>query len=339
MDNPKVSIIILNWNGLGDTIECLESLKGITYPNYDAIVVDNGSGGKDVEVLREKFGNYIHIIENDKNYGFAEGNNIGARYSMGNLSPDYILLLNNDTVVEPGFLTELVEAAERDPKIGIVGGKIYLYGTNIFDSAGSLFTNIGSGRSIGHLEEDKGQYDSQEEVPMITACCLLVRKEVVESIHLFDPSFFMYLEELDFTIRVRRSGYKVVYTPGSIIYHKFSQAVQRAHSHTVLFKQFHAQVNRGRILARYYPLKILLRNWHLILLSYLYDEYYFLRWGGISWFIKLNYHLFKSLLPACKDRLHYRSGGGSGWTNWITYYSLKEYMHLGQQMEQRYHYK
>lgn len=385
MENPKVSIIILNWNGWKDIIECLESLYQITYPNYDVIVVDNGSEDDSIEKIKEycegkikvksKFFEYfsenkpikiieytrkeagvggskeyeliinlpsnrkLTIIKNEKNYGFAEGNNIGARYALENLNPDYFLLLNNDTVVEPRFLTELVKVAQSDTEIGIVGGKIYLYGTNNFDSAGSLFTNIGSGRSRGHLEEDKGQYDSQEEVPMITACCLLARTEIFKSTYLFDPSFFLYLEELDFTIRVRRLGYKVVYVPRAIIYHKFSQSVRRAHSQTVLFKQFHGHVNRGRILARYYPFKILLRNCHLILLSYLYDEYYFLRWGGISWFFKLNYHLLRSLLLAVRERLHYWDRGESDWTKWITYYSLKEYMHLRQQMEQRYHHK
>ena len=85
---PKVAIIILNWNGLEDTIECLESLKKMSYTNYDVIVVDNGSEGNDVEVLRDKYGEWAHIIENDKNYGYAEGNNIGLKYALKNSNPD-----------------------------------------------------------------------------------------------------------------------------------------------------------------------------------------------------------------------------------------------------------
>ena len=125
--NPKVSIIILNWNSLDDTVHCLESLEKITYPNYDIIVVDNGSKGNDAEILREKFKGYIHIIENDKNYGFPEGCNIGMRYALKNSAPDYILLLNNDTTVAPDFLAEMVKIAESDPLIGIAGPKIYFY--------------------------------------------------------------------------------------------------------------------------------------------------------------------------------------------------------------------
>ena len=124
---PKVSIIILNWNGLDDTIECLESLQKITYPNYEVIVVDNGSRGNDAQVLREKFGDYIELIQNDKNYGYTGGNNIGIRYALHNSSWDYFLVLNNDTVVESGFLTELVNIAESAPSSGIAGPKIHLF--------------------------------------------------------------------------------------------------------------------------------------------------------------------------------------------------------------------
>ena len=91
MKHSKVSIIILNWNGLGDTIECLESLKKVAYPNYDVVVVDNGSEGNDAQVLKEKFGNYIHVIQNDKNYGFAGGVNIGIHYVLENTQPDHFL--------------------------------------------------------------------------------------------------------------------------------------------------------------------------------------------------------------------------------------------------------
>ena len=124
---PKVSIIILNWNGWKDTIECLESLQRLTYPNYHVIVVDNGSRGNDAEVLQEKFGDYISLIRNDKNYGYTGGNNIGIRHALNNSSPDYFLILNNDVAVAPDFLTEMVKVADNDAAIGIVGPKVYYY--------------------------------------------------------------------------------------------------------------------------------------------------------------------------------------------------------------------
>src|SRR4030042_7200987 len=110
-----------------DTMECLESLKKITYPNYRVVMVDNASEDNDVEVLTDRYGNYIHMIRNDKNYGFAEGNNIGIRYALEHSNPEYILLLNNDTVVHPTFLDKLVETASGDSRIGIAGPKVYSY--------------------------------------------------------------------------------------------------------------------------------------------------------------------------------------------------------------------
>jgi len=100
MNQPKVCIITLNWNGLEDTIECLESLKKITYTNYEVIVVDNGSEGNDPQVLEERFGDYIHLIKNDRNYGFYGGANIGIRYALKNSYPDYLLLHEGIAVVD-----------------------------------------------------------------------------------------------------------------------------------------------------------------------------------------------------------------------------------------------
>ena len=121
MNHPKISVIILNWNELDDTIECLDSLKKITYPNYEIIVVDNGSKGNDAQVLQEKFSDYIHLIQNDRNYGFTGGTNIGMRYALNNSAPDYILVLNSDTVVDSEFLAEMVKVTEADPASGIAG--------------------------------------------------------------------------------------------------------------------------------------------------------------------------------------------------------------------------
>ena len=118
--NPKVSIIILNWNGLDDTVHCLESLEKIIYSNYDVIVVDNGSEGNDAQILREKFKDYIHVIENDKNYGFAEGNNIGIRYALKDSAPDYILLLNSDTEAKNYFVKGNVEFMNADSSVRIL---------------------------------------------------------------------------------------------------------------------------------------------------------------------------------------------------------------------------
>ena len=230
MDNPKVSIIILNWNGLEDTIECLESLKKITYPNYEIIVVDNGSRGNDAQVLRERFGDHVHLIRNEKNYGFAGGNNIGMKYALDNSSPDYFLLLNNDTIVDSSFITEMVKVAETDPTIGIAGAKVYYYSEperlqsvwakiNLWTGQ-PLYTPRLVAEGIKEMEIDRGQYDSIREVDWVTGCCFLIKKEVVETIGLLDEGYFCYWEDTDYCIRTTRGGYKIVYVPEAKVWHK-----------------------------------------------------------------------------------------------------------------------
>jgi len=223
MTNPRVSIIILNWNGLKDTIECLESLHGITYPDYQILVVDNGSTGDDVKVLREHFGDYIHIIENDKNYGFAEGNNIGLRYALTNHNPHYLLLLNNDIIVDPDFLTELVKAAENNPEIGLLGPVVYDYYKQ------SVVRGTGSGQRISWwrgtfvslMSSKSGQeVDGIREADYIEGSCMLVRRNVIDQVGMLDSVYFAYWEEADWCVRIKRAGYKVCCVLSSKIWHK-----------------------------------------------------------------------------------------------------------------------
>ena len=248
-DYPKVSIIILNWNGLEDTIECLESLKKITYPNYEVIVVDNGSEGNDVEVLRQKFGDYIYIIENDKNYGFTGGNNIGLRYALNNSNPDYFLLPNNDTIVDPEFVTEMVRVAESSPSIGIAGPKTYFY-----DDPNRFWlvwfeVDMRRGRAfhVGSKEIDRGQYENIREVDYVAGSCLLIKRKVVRNVGLFDESYFCYWDEADYCLRVRKGGYKIVYVPKAKIWHKVSQTARRKSG----FAWYYRARNNFRFMRKY----------------------------------------------------------------------------------------
>jgi GT2 family glycosyltransferase len=227
MNYPKVSIIILNWNGLEDTVECLESLKKITYPYYEVIVVDNGSEGNDAQVLKDRFSDYIHLIENDKNYGFAGGVNIGMRYAMNDPSPDYFLLLNNDTVVAPDFLDQLVKMTESDSTIGITGAKIYYYGfPNHIQSVGDRVHMMrGTTSMIGNRAVDSVEYDRQHEVDFFGPC-ILIKNKVVQKIGLFDESYFCYWEDVDYCIRAKRAGYKIVYVFKARVWHKKSTRLE-----------------------------------------------------------------------------------------------------------------
>jgi GT2 family glycosyltransferase len=219
---PKVSVIILNWNGLLNTLECLESLKKITYQNYDIILIDNGSEGNDVRILKEKFGDCIRLIENNLNSGFTEGNNIGIRLAIKETSPDYILLLNNDTVVAVDFLDQLVAVAEKNPLIGIVGPKIYFYNQpeKIQFTMAKIDLWRGKVIQIGYNEIDRGQYDTLQEIESCEGSCFLIRREVMEKIGGLDSEYFAYWEDTDYCLRARKAGFRIVYCPLSKIWHK-----------------------------------------------------------------------------------------------------------------------
>jgi len=218
--DTKVSIIILNWNGLENTTQCLESLKKTIYPNYEVIVVDNGSTHDDAQVLKERFSDYIHLIENDRNYGFAEGNNIGMRYALNNSRPDYILLLNSDTVVNPEFLTELVKAAETDNRIGSCQSKILsLKDQKFIDAVGIGINKYGCACQMGYAEKDNGQYETMTEVFGACAASALYRTETLKQIGLFDEDFFAYYEDVDLSWRARLFGWKCIYVPTSLVHH------------------------------------------------------------------------------------------------------------------------
>lgn len=237
---PKVCIIILNWNGIQDTIECLESIKKITYSNYMVIVVDNASTGNDIHILKEKFNNYIQIIENDKNYGFSEGNNIGMRYVLdNNLNPEYFLLLNNDTIVAPDFLTDLVKVAESDTKIGIVGPEIYYYNfnerKNVVWSAGG---KVSWWREpfyyhIGQNYDDSPKYNVQKEMGFVSGAAMLIKRHVAEKVSFLNPKYFFGYEEIEICLKAWKAGYKVIYVPQAKVWHKALRRYRRGYNPTI----------------------------------------------------------------------------------------------------------
>jgi len=269
--SPTITIILINWNGWKDTIECLESLYQIKYRYYNVVLVDNASEDDSILKIKEyckgnrqiesDFFNYnqsakpieifeyneeesekgiidedylalstnkrLILIKNSKNYGFAEGNNVGMRYALKTLQSDYILLLNNDTVVAKDFLTEMINVGESNKKSGILGPKTYFYDFKgrkdvICFAGGSLNMKMGESQSLGFSEVDNGQHDDLREVKYVEGSCLLVKKEVIEKIGFLDTRYFAYWEETDFCIRGLNAGYKSIYVPTSKIWHKVS---------------------------------------------------------------------------------------------------------------------
>jgi hypothetical protein len=218
---PKVSVIILNWNGYLDTRECLLSLQKMDYSNYEVILVDNNSSGDEAEVLRNEFGDYVNLIVNDQNYGFSVGSNKAIAYTMRNSKPDYLLLLNNDTIVAQDFLSKIVDAMETDPMIGLAGAKILYYEFPTYIQSVGCKMNFGRGLTIpiDNKRIEHEQLIQVQEVDYVDTC-LLIRAKLVEMIGALDESFYLYWEDVDYAMRVKNAGYKVVSVADARIWHK-----------------------------------------------------------------------------------------------------------------------
>ncbi|MBP2681099.1 MAG: putative glycosyltransferase, partial [Candidatus Krumholzibacteriota bacterium] len=180
---PRVAIVVLNWNGKVLTMECLESLASLTYANAEVIVVDNGSSDGTADAVRKTYGDRVTIIENPTNLGFAGGNNVGIRRALEG-GADYVLLLNNDTVVDRALVDRLVETITESRNIGIVGPKIYYASPadRIWFAGAEVSLARGVSKHIGIREKDAGQYDAIRDVDYITGCALMAGRGVFDAI-------------------------------------------------------------------------------------------------------------------------------------------------------------
>ena len=270
---PKVSIILLNWNGWEDTVECLESLYQISYTNYNIILVDNNSEDDSLHRIKEylmgdmpirsEFYEYdtsnkpiqlvckgetprngdesLILIKNTENLGFAGGNNVGIEYSMQELKPDYVLLLNNDTVVDKYFLNELVKTGESNPEIGFVGAKTLFYDkeTTIQEAGGGMIDYAHAEvEGIGYNEVNDGSIDSYIEPDYIGGVCILVKSRVIEEIGGLDENYFMYWEDVDWCTTGLEHGYGSAYQYKAVIWHKYGSSSENT------FKMYYLNRNR-----------------------------------------------------------------------------------------------
>jgi GT2 family glycosyltransferase len=224
---PRVSIVILNWNGYDVTRECLVSLSKTDYPNCQIVVVDNGSADGSPDRLAAEF-SAVTLIRNPKNLGFTGGNNVGIRRALEE-NADYVLLLNNDTVVAPNFLSELIRAGESDKRIGLLNPKILYFepSDRIWYAGGSFNIWKGIASHRGSREVDRGLYDTPEEVTFITGCAFLIKTEVIRKIGPLDECFFYTCEDTDWSIRSLNAGYRALYVPSSLVWHKESMDTKR----------------------------------------------------------------------------------------------------------------
>ncbi|OEC88452.1 MULTISPECIES: glycosyltransferase family 2 protein [Methanobacterium] len=294
--NPKVSIIILNWNRWKDTIECLESIYQINYPNYDVILVDNSSTDNSIEKIKEyckckikvqskhvkysylnkpiKIFEYtekelktlknrsdeyykipsskkITIIKNKQNYGFAGGNNVGIRFAL-NTDSTYILLLNNDTIVEPDFLTELIKAAKKYRNIGSIQSLLLKPDGKFIDSLGQEI-HIWSAMDKG-INSAYNPIIKDREIFGACAAAAVYPKEVLKNSGLFDENFFVIFEDVDLSWRIRLKGFKSVLAVNSVVYHKrgISESINQHKTSDLM--EYHYNKNLLITMLKYYPL-------------------------------------------------------------------------------------
>ena len=261
---PFVFIIVLNWNGKHHLKECLDSLLYLDYPKYQTVVVDNGSKDGSVEFVKFHYPD-IHLIQNEKNLGFAEGNNVGIRFALSQ-GADYVVLLNNDTRVEPDFLTHLIQRGEKEKEIGVLGGKVLMYfDPRIINSTGVNLNQFAYGWDRDFGEEALRVNRDGGKVLAVTGCLMAIKREVFEKIGLIDSKYFAYYEDMDFCIRVwKDTPFRVEYVPKAVIYHKFSASVSEESS----FKKYLMFKNQYRIFFKHFPTAEMVKTFPLLLLHH-----------------------------------------------------------------------
>ena len=261
---PLVSVVVLNWNGREVVERCLRSLQGQTYQPLEIIVVDNASTDDSADLVRKRFSN-VKMIVNERNLGFGGGNNVGIRASQGR----YIMMLNNDTRLDPACIEELKRSLEKDQRYGACASKILLeYEDNLIDAAGIVVCP--DGLSIGRGRLEKGdQYDEETEVFFASDCACLYRREMLEDIGLYDEDFFAYADETDMGWRAQLASWKCIYNPEAVVYH-FHSASSGAYSP---FKAFLVERNRIWVAIKNFPVSLLIFGqfytfWRYVLQAY-----------------------------------------------------------------------
>jgi GT2 family glycosyltransferase len=224
-ETPHVAVVVLCWNGRDDTIACLASLERMRWERLSVIVVDNGSTDGTIKAVREQFPD-VTAIRSAENLGFAEGNNVGLRAAL-DAGADHVLLLNNDTLADEGLIEALIDEARLRPDAGALCPLIrYVDPPDRIWYAGARFDPraIHNGRHTGYGERDAGQYHSVREIGRATGAAMLVPREVVERVGYLDRRLFLQVEDVEWSLRMRAAGYRILFVPAGQVWHHVSVA-------------------------------------------------------------------------------------------------------------------
>jgi GT2 family glycosyltransferase len=248
-----VAVVVLSWNGRDDTIECLASLGRMAWEGLVTIVVDNGSADGTSEAVRERFPEVV-LIRSEQNLGFAEGNNLGLRRAL-QLGADYVLVLNNDTLLDPDAISLLVAEARRRPDAGALCPLIYYADPpDLIWYAGAEY-NPRRGYNppqTGYREADRGQYSQVREITRATGAAMLVPRGVLERVGLLDAELFLHVEDVEWSQRMLAAGYRILFVPSARVWHKVSADTGGENSPTLAY---YGMRNRLEVAARHAPLR------------------------------------------------------------------------------------
>ncbi len=230
-ENPLVTVIVLNWNGKELLKDCLESLEKVEYPDYNVLVVDNGSNDGSVSYVQTEFPD-VELLILDQNYGYAKGNNRGFEYAKSS-GAEFVIILNNDTIVDADFIEPLLNPF-KDESIGQTVPKIYYADEKekIWYAGGKINYWTGFITHEGIREVDAEKFNKIKITDYATGCCFCMRVNDFSNFNGFDESFSMYGEDADLSMRVQNNGLKVLFVPDSKIYHKVSASIGGAFSLT-----------------------------------------------------------------------------------------------------------
>ncbi len=219
MPDPLIAVVILNTNRRDDTLACLGSLTANSYRNLRVIVADNASTDGSVESVRARFP-ATTILQIEENRGYAGNNNVGIAAALTD-GADWVLVLNEDTILHSECIAELIAAGECDPRAGVVGPMVYHHDEpDVIQSAGGRLSARWEAAHVAQNELDRGQYREPRDVDWISGCAILVRRSVIEQIGMLDDRFFYYWEEVDWCLRASRAGWRIVHVPAARLWHK-----------------------------------------------------------------------------------------------------------------------
>lgn len=275
-DNTVIAIILVNYNGAEDTIECIGSLSENRDIEYEIIVVDNCSTDNSVGKLKQAQNYFVFtLLQAKNNDGFSAGNNIGIRYAK---NADFYLLLNNDTVVEPDFLKKLIDGFQEDPRCGATISKIRYcsHPDTIWYAGGKLNPKTARSEHFHFNEKDQNTDILPQAVTFASGCCLCLSREVVEKVGLLNEDFFLYEEDAEYCCRIIKADYKIFYIPNSVIYHKVSSST-----------------GNGSPMSQYYSVR---NRYHLIRLQF----------AGINKLLAYSYCTLQFIYRCLKGKIRFR---------------------------------